>query len=161
MASLNKVLLMGNLTRDPQISHLPSGTPAAEFGLAMTRKFKRQDGSPGEETCFVDCRMYGKRAETIGRYFKKGEPIFIEGRLQLDQWEDKKDGTKRSRLRVFVENFEFVGGGRRGGEMTDGAAAPARSAAPRPAADVPPAPGGGDDFDAPSGGGDADDLPPF
>lgn len=108
MSSLNKVFLMGNLTRDVQLTYLPSQTPVAEFGMAISRKFKKQDGSEGEEVCFVDCRLFGKRAEVVQKYFKKGEPIFVEGRLQLDQWE--KDGKKLSRIRIFVENFEFVGG---------------------------------------------------
>jgi len=99
---------MGNMTRDVQVTFLPSQTPVAEFGMAISRKFKKQDGSMGEDVCFVDCRLFGKRAEVVQKYFKKGDPIFVEGRLQLDQWE--KDGKKQSRMRVFVENFEFVGG---------------------------------------------------
>ncbi len=87
MANLNRVLLMGNMTRDPQLTYLPSQTAVVEFGLAMNRKFKKQDGSQGEEICFVDCQMFGKRAEVINKYFKKGEPIFIEGRLKLDSWQ--------------------------------------------------------------------------
>lgn len=116
MASLNKVMLIGNMTRDPQLSYLPSQTPVVEFGLAISRKFKKQDGSQGEETCFVDCQMFGKRAEVVNKYFKKGDPIFVEGRLKFDQW-NAQDGSKRSKLRVFVENFEFLGkgGGAQGG----------------------------------------------
>jgi single-strand DNA-binding protein len=108
MANLNKVLLMGNLTRDPQLSYLPSQTAVVDFGLAVNRRYKKQDGTMADEPCFVDCRMFGKRAETINRYFKKGEPIFVEGRLQYDQWQ-APDGSRKSRLRVFVENFEFIG----------------------------------------------------
>lgn len=108
MPQYNKVFLMGHLTRDPQLSYLPNQTAVVEFCLAENRKYKKQDGSPGEESCFVDCQMFGKRAETVNKYFKKGDPIFIEGRLKLDQW-DTKDGSKRSKLRVFVENFEFIG----------------------------------------------------
>jgi single-strand DNA-binding protein len=144
MASLNRVLLMGNMTRDPQLSYLPSQTAVAEFGLAMTRKFKKQDGSQGEETCFVDCQIFGKRAEVINKYFKKGEPIFIEGRLKLDSWQGQ-DGTKRSKLRVFVENFEFIGGRRGGGgQPADSQEAPAEM----PAADAEPpyGTGGGDEI---------------
>lgn len=110
MPSYNKVILMGNLTRDPQLSYLASQTAAVEFGIATSRKFKKQDGTQGEETCFVDCQMFGKRAEVVNQYFKKGEPIFIEGRLKFDSW-TAQDGQKRSKLRVFVENFEFVGKG--------------------------------------------------
>jgi single-strand DNA-binding protein len=114
MASYNKVILIGNLTRDPQLSYLPSQTAVVEFGLAVNRKFKKQDGSQGEEVCFVDCQMFGKRAEVINKYFKKGDPIFAEGRLKFDSWQGQ-DGQKKSKLRVFVENFEFVGKGGQGG----------------------------------------------
>ena len=110
MPNLNKVLMMGHLTRDPQLSYLPSQTAVCEFGLATSHKFKKQDGSQGEETCFVDCQMFGKRGETVQKYFHKGDPIFIEGRLKFDQW-NAQDGTKRTKLRIFVENFEFVGKG--------------------------------------------------
>jgi single-strand DNA-binding protein len=144
MASLNKVLLMGNLTRDPQLSYLPSQTAVVEFGMAMSRKFKKQDGSMGEDTCFVDCRMFGKRAETINKYFKKGEPIFVEGRLQFDQWQSQ-DGSKKSKLRVFVENFEFIGKG--GGRSRQSGSGTAESG------DF-----GGGDMEVPYGAGD-DDIP--
>lgn len=110
MASFNKVILLGNLTRDPQLSYLPSQTAVVEIGLAVNRKFKKQDGSQGEEVCFVDCQMFGKRAEVINKYCKKGNPLFVEGRLKFDSWQGQ-DGTKRSKLRVMVENFEFMGGG--------------------------------------------------
>jgi single-strand DNA-binding protein len=115
MANFNKVLLMGNMTRDPQLSYLPSETAVVEFGLAVNRTYKKQDGSQGEETCFVDCQMFGRRAEVVNKYFKKGEPIFVEGRLKFDSW-TAQDGTKRSKLRVFVENFEFLGRGGGGGD---------------------------------------------
>jgi single-strand DNA-binding protein len=126
MASLNKVLLMGNLTRDPQLSYLPSQTPVVEFGMAMSRKYKKQDGSMAEDTCFVDCRLFGKRAEVVNKYFKKGEPIFVEGRLQFDQWQ-AQDGTKKSKLRVFVENFEFIGKGGGDRAVTEAQRPPARA----------------------------------
>jgi single-strand DNA-binding protein len=119
MANYNKIMLMGNLTRDPQLSYLPSNTPVVEIGMAVNRRFRRQDGEQGEETLFIDCRAFARTAEVINQYFHKGEPIFIEGRLQLDQWEDK-DGNKRSKHRVFIEKFEFVGG--RGGGAPDNAA---------------------------------------
>jgi single-strand DNA-binding protein len=114
MASFNKVILMGNMTRDPQLSYLPSQTAVVEFGLAVNRRYKRQDGSMGEDVCFVDCQMFGKRAEVINQYCRKGNPLFVEGRLKFDQWQSQ-DGSKRSKLRVFVENFEFIGGGSGGG----------------------------------------------
>jgi len=112
MANYNKVILIGNLTREPQLSYLPSQTPVVEFGMAINRVFKKQDGSEGKETCYVDCQMFGKRAEVVNKYFKKGDPIFVEGRLKFDQW-NAQDGSKKSKLRVFVENFEFVGGERK------------------------------------------------
>ena len=106
---MNKIILLGNLTRDPQLSYLPSNTAVCEFGLAVNRKFKKQDGTQGEEVLFIDCQIFGKRADVINKYFKKGNPILVEGRLKLDQWQDQQ-GNNRSRHKVFVENFEFVGG---------------------------------------------------
>lgn len=143
MANLNKVMLIGNMTRDPQLSYLPSQTPVVEFGIATTRKYKKQDGSQGEETCFVDCQMFGKRAEVVNQYFKKGDPIFVEGRLKFDSWQGQ-DGAKRSKLRVFVENFEFLGKGG-GGQRSN-----------HQASDTPPPP---TDDDIPYGGGMDDDIP--
>jgi single-strand DNA-binding protein len=114
MANFNKVLLMGNLTRDPQLSYLPSQTAVVDFGLATNRKYKGQDGSMKEDTCFVDCQAFGKTAENINKYCKKGNPLFVEGRLKFDSW-TAQDGTKRSKHRVTVENFQFLGGGQAGG----------------------------------------------
>jgi len=113
MANFNKIIIMGNLTRDPQLSYLPSQTPVVEFGLASTRRYKGSDGQMKDDVCFVDCRCYGARAETISKYCQKGRPLLVEGRLQFDQWE-AQDGSKRSKHRIFVENFTFVdsrGGG--------------------------------------------------
>ena len=110
MSGFNKVILMGNMTRDPELKFLPSNTPVVEFSIATSRTFKKQDGTKGEETCFTDCQMFGKRAEVINKYFSKGEPILVEGRLKFDQWQ-AQDGAKRSKLRVFVESFEFVKSG--------------------------------------------------
>ncbi len=110
MANYNKVLLMGNLTRDPQLSYLPSQTAVVDFGLAVNRRWKSKEGEDREETCFVDCRMFGRRAEVINKYCKRGNPLFIEGRLTFNSWE-AQDGSKRSKLRVTVENFEFLGRG--------------------------------------------------
>jgi single-strand DNA-binding protein len=121
MASFNKVLLMGNLTRDPQLKYLPSQTPVAEFGLACNRKFKSAQGEDREEVTFVDVSAFGKTAELINQYFTKGKPIFIEGRLKFDQWEDKQGGGKRSKLTVVAENFQFIGGRDGGGAGGGGA----------------------------------------
>ena len=110
MANYNKVMLMGNLTRDPQLSYTPNQTAVVDFGLAVNRKWKGQDGSQREETCFVDCTSFGRQAETINKYLSKGRPVFVEGRLTYDSW-TAQDGTKRSKLKVTVENFQFLPGG--------------------------------------------------
>lgn len=115
MPNLNKVMLMGNLTRDPQLSYLPSQTAVCEISIAINRRWMGQDGQQKEEVTFVECSMFGKRGEVLAKYLKKGQPIYVEGRLKLDQWE-AQDGTKRSKLRVIVENFEFIGGRQGGGE---------------------------------------------
>src|SRR3954454_17573393 len=115
MASFNKVLLMGNLTRDPQLKYLPSQTAVAEFGLACNRKFRTAQGEDREEVTFVDVTAFGKQAEVINQYMTKGKPIFIEGRLKYDTWDDKNGGGKRSKLTVVIENFQFVGGRDGGG----------------------------------------------
>src|SRR4051794_13797455 len=119
MASFNKVILLGNLTRDPQMRYLPSQTPIVEFGLACNRRFKTQSGEDREEVLFVDCSAFGRQAEIINQYCTKGRPLFVEGRLKYDTWEDKQGGGKRSKLTVVVENFQLLGGrdqqGGRGG----------------------------------------------
>ena len=117
MASFNKVFLMGNLTRDVQLKYLPSQTAVAEFGLACNRKFRTANGEDREEVTFVDVTAFGKQAEVLNQYMTKGKPIFIEGRLKYDQWEDKNGGGKRSKLTVVVDNFQFIGapGGAGGG----------------------------------------------
>jgi single-strand DNA-binding protein len=108
MASYNKVLLIGNLTRDPQLSYLPSQTPVVEFGLAVNRRWKGKSGEDRDETCFVDCRAFGRLAENINKYMSKGRPLFVEGRLTYETW-TAQDGSKRSRHRVMVENCQFLG----------------------------------------------------
>jgi single-strand DNA-binding protein len=111
MASYNKVILMGNLTRDPEAKQLPSGTPLTEFSLAVNRRWQDASGEQREEVLFIDCSSFGKPAETLAKYLTKGKPIHIEGHLKLDMWEGQ-DGTKRSKVRVIVEQFRFVDGGR-------------------------------------------------
>ncbi len=108
MASLNKVLLIGNLTRDPEVRMLPSGRPVCKFGIAINRNFKDAEGNRREDTTFVDVEAFGPRGEALARFFGKGKPIFVEGRLKLDQWESQS-GEKRSRLLVELDNWEFVG----------------------------------------------------
>ena len=115
MPSYNKVLLMGNLTRDPQLKQTPNNMSVAEIGLACNRKFKGKDGEMREETTFVDCEAWGRTAETMAKYLSKGRPVFVEGRLKLDQWEDK-DGNNRSKLRVVIESFQFIDS--RGGQSS-------------------------------------------
>lgn len=110
MASFNQVILLGNLTRDPQLRYTPTQMAVCDFGLAVNRKFKAADGSDREEVTFVDCTAWGKQAEVINTYCTKGKPLFIQGRLKLDTWEDKNGGGKRSKLNVVVETFQFIGG---------------------------------------------------
>ncbi|MBA7530529.1 Single-stranded DNA-binding protein [subsurface metagenome] len=107
MSNFNQVILMGNLTRDPELSYTPGKTAVVVFGLAVNRKWKKQDGTDGEEVLFVDCQMYGKQAEVVSKHFTKGKSIFVQGRLKFEQWES--GGNKHSRIRVLVENFEFIG----------------------------------------------------
>jgi single-strand DNA-binding protein len=109
MPSFNKVILMGNLTRDPQLKHLPNNLVVAEFGLACNRRYRTAAGEDKEEVAFVDCAAFGRQAETIGQYCTKGKPLFVEGRLKYDAWDDKSGNGKRSKLTVTVENFQFVG----------------------------------------------------
>ncbi len=108
MANVNKVFLIGNLTRDPELRYTPQGTAVGEFGLAINRQWKGPNGEKKEEVCFVDCQAWARGAEIISEYCKKGSSLFVEGRLKLDSWEGK-DGQKRSRMRVVVENFQFLG----------------------------------------------------
>jgi len=106
--NFNKIMLMGNLTRDPQLSYLPSQTAIADFGMAVNRKWTGKDGAKNEDACFIDCQAFGKLGENINKYFSKGKPIFIEGRLKLDSW-TAQDGTKHSKHKVVVESFQFIG----------------------------------------------------
>lgn len=154
MASLNKVFLIGNLTRDPEVRYLPSGTAVSDLRMATTRKYRTQGGEDREETCFVTCTAFGRQAETCGEYLRKGSPLFVEGRLKYDEWE--KDGQKHSRHVVVAERVQFLGAPKRG-EVGDapasgegrGRRAPA-SAAPAETEDAPP---------PESDGGGGEDLP--
>jgi len=119
MANFNKVLLMGNLTRDPEVRYTPKGTATATIGLAVNRTWTSEGGEKKEEVTFVDVEVWGRQAETIGQYMSKGRPIFIEGRLKLDQWDDKESGQKRSKLKVVLESFQFLGGPKGGAEFRD------------------------------------------
>ena len=109
MANYNKVLLMGNLTRDPELKYTPSDVAVCEFGMATNRKWV-QDGVKKEDVCFVDVKAFGKPAETLSKYLNKGSQLFVEGRLSFQQWESK-EGQRRSKLEVIVESFQFMGDG--------------------------------------------------
>ena len=139
MSSFNKVILMGNLTRDPELRYTPSGTAIAKIGMAVNRKWRNEAGELQEEVSFIDVDAFGKQAETIGQYLKKGNPIFLEGRLRQDQWEDKQTGQKRSQLKVVLENFRFLpsGGQSREGGSSDSSSF-SRQPAPTPPASQPP-----------------------
>jgi len=120
MAGFNKIFLLGNLTRDPQLSYMPSQTPVVDFGLAVNRRWTGQDGNSREETCFVDCRAFGRNAENINKYCRKGRQLFVEGRLTYDTW-TAQDGTKRSKHRITVQTFQFIGGAAGGTGQVAGA----------------------------------------
>ncbi|HXT13752.1 MAG TPA: single-stranded DNA-binding protein [Candidatus Angelobacter sp.] len=145
MASFNKVILVGNLTRDPELRYTPKGMAIAKIGLAVNRNWTSESGEKKEEVTFVDVDIFGRTAENVAQYMKKGRPILIEGRLRLDQWDDKQTGQKRSRLGVVAETVQFLGSP--GGGGGDGGEAPRRPSAPSsaPAApsssepDMPPA----------------------
>lgn len=122
-ANFNRVLLMGNLTRDPEIRVLPSNMPVCSFGLAVNDRFKNKQTDQWEERPnFIDCEAFGRTAENIGKFFSKGKPIFIEGKLRFEQWDDRQSGQKRSKLKVVCESFQFVGGrdGQSGDRSDDG-----------------------------------------
>ena len=135
MANLNRVLLIGNLTRDPEVRYTPKGTAVTEIGLAVNRIYSGEDGEKKEETTFVDVTLWARQAEIAGQYLKKGRPVFIEGRLQLDTWDDKQTGQKRSRLRVVAENLQLLGSRQEGEGSSSPGSAPRRS----PSASAPPA----------------------
>ncbi len=121
MASLNRVILIGNLTHDPQLKNLQSGTSVTNFRLAMNRRYRDKQGQDQEESCFVDVEVFGRQAETVDQYLSKGSPALVEGRLRYDQWEDRDSGEKRSKLLVRADRVQFLGGGRgSGGAVNEG-----------------------------------------
>ena len=139
MANFNKVILAGNLTRDPELRYTPKGTAIAKIGMAINRTWKNETGETKEEVTFVDVDAFGRQAEVIAQYMKKGRPLLVEGRLKLDQWEDKNTHQKQSKLKVVLEGFSFIDTkGADGGVPSDAprarpaaaAAAPASAAAP-------------------------------
>lgn len=132
MASFNKVILVGNLTRDPEVRYIPSGTAVCELGLAVNRTwFDKQSNSRKEDTTFVDVTLWGRTAEIAGEYLSKGRSVLIEGRLQLDTWDDKETGKKRSKLKVVGEQMTMLGGrGDNGGGGGGGGGGGSRTSAP-------------------------------
>lgn len=137
MASYNRVILMGNLTRDPELKQTQSGTSICHFSIAVNRSFNSQDGTQRDETCFIEIDSFGRTAENISRFFSKGKPILVEGRLRQDSWEDKQSGQKRNKLVVVLERFEFVGGRndfQGGASYDESAPAPRRQSVPAPRA---------------------------
>lgn len=161
MASFNKVILLGNLTRDPQVRYTPSGAAVAEIGLAVNRYwFDKQTNSRREETTFVDVTLWGREAEVAGEYLAKGRPVLIEGRLQLDTWDDKTTGQKRSKLHVVGERMQMLGtrgdGGGGGGAGGGGRSSGASQA--ESASDGPPV--GHFDSESAGSGGHSSGPPP-
>jgi len=152
MASFNKVILVGNLTRDPELRYTPKGTAIAKVGLAVNRVWTNEAGEKKEEVTFVDVDIFGRTAENVGQYMRKGRPILIEGRLKLDQWDDKQTGQKKSKLGVVAETVQFLGSPGEGGSGGAPAARPARPAAasaPAPAAEPADADGPQESDDVP------------
>lgn len=147
--NFNQVLLMGNLTRDVELRHTPSNQAVANIGLAINRRWKDQNGQQQEETTFVDCEAWGKTAEVMAQYLAKGRPVFIQGRLKLDTWQDKTDGSNRSKLKVVVETFQFVDSRGEGGGAGGGAGGGERPAVSTRPAQSRPAPAGAPSRPAP------------
>lgn len=140
MANYNRIILVGNLTRDPLLKYLPSGASVTEFGLAVNHRYKTKDGDERDEVMFVDCSCFGKAGEVINQYCAKGKQLMVEGRLKLDTWEDKQGGGRRSKHSVMVENFQLMGGKQDGQRGDDGEqAAPAKPPTRQPAKVTVPA----------------------
>jgi len=137
MANFNRVILAGNLTRDPELRYTPKGTAIASFGLAINRKWKSETGESKEEVTFVDVEVWDRQAEVIAQYFKKGRPILVEGRLKYDQWEDKNTHQKQSKLKVRLESFSFIDTKGPDGGVPSDAPRARPAAAPAAAADAP------------------------
>jgi single-strand DNA-binding protein len=140
MASFNKVILLGNLTRDPEVRYTPKGTAVTDLGLAVNRTYTADNGEKREEVTFVDVTFWGRTAEVAGEYLKKGRPVFVEGRLQLDSWDDKTSGQKRTKLKVIGENMQMLGAPRGGGAGGGGGGDEESSSAPRSSSKSAPPP---------------------
>ncbi len=120
MANVNKVILIGNVTRDPEVKYTPKGSAVTDIGMAINRNYTLDNGEKREEVTFVDVTFWGRQAETLGEYVKKGRSIYVEGRLQLDTWDDKQSGQKRSKLRIVGDTFQFLGSRSDGGSSRSG-----------------------------------------
>jgi len=152
MANFNKVIVAGNLTRDPELRYTPKGTAVARLGMAINRSWKNETGETKEEVTFVDIDAFGRQAEVVAQYLKKGRPILVEGRLKLDQWEDKNTHQKQSKLKVILESFSFLDS--RGADAGGGESPRPRPSAPAQAPTSSPAPA---EPDAPPA--EEDDVP--
>lgn len=160
MASFNKVILLGNLTRDPQVRYTPGGQAVAEIGLAVNRSwFDKNTNQRREEVTFVDVTLWGRTAEIAGEYLAKGRQVLVEGRLQLDQWDDKETGQKRSKLRVVCENMTMVGSRQDGGRGPSGPTAPAGDSGGNFYNQEAPEPSGGFEPPPQSGGEGGGEVP--
>ncbi len=150
MASFNKVILLGNLTRDPEVRYTPKGSAVADIGLAVNRNYTLETGEKREEVTYVDVVLWARLAEIAGEYLKKGRPVLIEGRLQMDTWDDKQSGQKRTKMRVVGETMQLLGsrpgGGGGGGDAEEASNAPRTS---KPTAPPKPAPSEPDDDEIP------------
>jgi single-strand DNA-binding protein len=149
MASYNKVLLLGNVTRDPEVRYTPKGTAVTDLGIAVNRQYTLDSGEKREEVTFVDVTFWGRTAEVAAEYLKKGRPVFIEGRLQLDTWDDKQTGQKRSKLKVMGEAMQMLGsrpGGAAGEEAEEGSRGRATGRSAAPPKNAPPAEPDDDDI---------------
>jgi|TARA_B100001059_G_scaffold14354_1_gene11623 single-strand DNA-binding protein len=159
MANVNKVMLLGNITRDLEVRYTPKGTAVCDLGMAVNRIRTGDNGERIEEVTYVDVTLWGRQAELAGQYLSKGRSVFIEGRLQLDQWDDKQTGQKRSRLRVVGENMQFIGGQGGSGGNQGGSSAPSQQAPPSEQQQAPPQSNQGGAAAAENFDNDDDDIP--
>ena len=159
MANVNKVMLLGNITRDLEVRYTPKGTAVCDLGMAVNRIRTGDNGERIEEVPYVDVTLWGRQAELAGQYLSKGRSVFIEGRLQLDQWDDKQTGQKRSRLRVVGENMQFIGGQGGSGGNQGGSSAPRQQAPPSEQQQAPPQSSQGGAAAAENFDNDDDDIP--
>ena len=159
MANVNKVMLLGNITRDLEVRYTPKGTAVCDLGMAVNRIRTGDNGERIEEVTYVDVTLWGRQAELAGQYLSKGRSVFIEGRLQLDQWDDKQTGQKRSRLRVVGENMQFIGGQGGSGGNQGGSSAPRQQAPPSEQQQAPTQSSQGGAAAAENFDNDDDDIP--